>query len=56
MNLAVKSAMLVVLARQRALCPSLEPEFGLCFEGRLSHELDTAGVVVHRLPFREMNL
>lgn len=41
---------LVTMARTRALCPALEPEVALCFEGRLSAELDAAGVAVHRLP------
>ena len=34
----------------RALCPAIEPEVALCFEGRLSAELAATGVSVHRLP------
>lgn len=41
--------LLVTLARFRELCPSMEPEFAVCFEGRLSRELTEAGVPVHRL-------
>ena len=41
--------LLVLLARDRALCPAMEPHFGLCFDGRLSAELDEAGATVHRL-------
>ncbi len=41
--------LLVTLARCRALCPAMEPEFALCFEGRLSSELRAAGVPVHML-------
>jgi len=40
---------LVNLARFRDLCPSMEPEFALCFEGRLSQELLETGVRVHQL-------
>jgi glycosyltransferase involved in cell wall biosynthesis len=39
--------MLVTLARLRQLCPSMEPHFGLCYEGRLSRELQSAGVPVY---------
>jgi glycosyltransferase involved in cell wall biosynthesis len=41
--------LLVTLARQRALCPGMEPCFALCFEGRLSQELRAAGVPVGEL-------
>lgn len=41
--------LLVTLARFRDACPSMEPEFAVCFEARLSEELETAGVPVHRL-------
>src|SRR5262249_45092935 len=41
--------LLVTLARQRGLTPGVEPEFALCFEGRLSEELRAAGVPVHVL-------
>lgn len=42
--------MLSTLARRRAACPSMEPHFALCFEGRLSEELSATGARVHRLP------
>ena len=42
-------AMLVVLAREAASCPGLEPEFALCFDGRLAQELRACGSVVHIL-------
>jgi glycosyltransferase involved in cell wall biosynthesis len=41
--------LLVTLANLRDLCPSMEPHFALCFEGRLSRELVSAGVPVHQL-------
>ena len=41
--------LLVTLARCRRLCPAMEPEFALCFEGRLSQELTETCVAVHRL-------
>jgi len=40
---------LVALARFRNLCPAMEPEFALCFEGRLSRELSETGARVHQL-------
>ena len=40
---------LVTLARLRHLCPAMEPEFALCFAGRLSQELQTLNVKVHVL-------
>jgi glycosyltransferase involved in cell wall biosynthesis len=42
-------ALLLTLARQRGLCPDLEPHFALCFAGRLSRELGAAGVAVRLL-------
>src|SRR5690242_18482923 len=42
-------AVLLTLARQRALCAALEPSFALCFEGRLSAELSDGGAPVHSL-------
>lgn len=42
--------LLVTMARTRALCPAIEPEMALCFDGRLSAELAPTGVSVHRLP------
>jgi glycosyltransferase involved in cell wall biosynthesis len=41
--------MLVSLARYRHLCPEMEPEFALCFEGRLSQELVFEGAPAHML-------
>jgi glycosyltransferase involved in cell wall biosynthesis len=41
--------LLVTLARHRHLCPEMEPEFGVCFEGRLARELVAEGVPVHKL-------
>jgi glycosyltransferase involved in cell wall biosynthesis len=41
--------LLVTLARQRHLYPEMEPQFALCFEGRLSRELATTDVKVHQL-------
>lgn len=41
--------LLVTLANLRQLCPTMEPHFALCFEGRLSKELATTGVEVHML-------
>jgi glycosyltransferase involved in cell wall biosynthesis len=41
--------LLTTLARNRALTPEVEPEFALCFEGRLSRELTGAGVPLHML-------
>lgn len=42
-------AMLGVLARERAACPSLNPTFALCFDGRLARELRAYGATVHLL-------
>jgi glycosyltransferase involved in cell wall biosynthesis len=42
--------LLVTMARLRALCPSIEPEMALCFDGRLSAELRATGTPVYRLP------
>lgn len=41
--------LLVTLARERYLCLEMEPQFALCFEGRLSQELTDTGVAVHQL-------
>ncbi len=41
--------LLATLARSRDLCPDIEPHYALCFEGRLSEELTTAGAPVHLL-------
>jgi len=40
--------MLLTMARQRHLCPRMEPAFSVCFEGRFSAELDACGVAVYR--------
>jgi glycosyltransferase involved in cell wall biosynthesis len=40
---------LLTLARLRDLCPQMEPEFALCFAGRLSEELRANNVPVHLL-------
>jgi len=40
---------LVTLARARELCPSMEPHFAVCYEGRLSRELKAAGVPLYFL-------
>jgi glycosyltransferase involved in cell wall biosynthesis len=42
-------AVLQSLARHRALCPGLEQHFALCFEGRLSAELQALEVPVYML-------
>ena len=41
--------MLATFAAYRHLAPEMEPEFGLCFRGRLWDELTAAGVPVHDL-------
>ena len=41
--------LLVTLARCRELCAGMEPEFALCFDGRLGEELAKTGVAVHSL-------
>ncbi len=41
--------LLVTLAKERSLCPQMQPDFALCFEGRLANELRAAGVGVHML-------
>jgi glycosyltransferase involved in cell wall biosynthesis len=40
---------LVTLARCRAFCPAMVPEFALCFGGRLKDELIASGVSVYDL-------
>jgi glycosyltransferase involved in cell wall biosynthesis len=40
---------LLTLARLRDLCPQMEPEFALCFAGRLNEELRTNNAQVHLL-------
>lgn len=39
--------LMLTLARNRLLCPEMEPHFALCFEGRLSRQLSALGVTVH---------
>jgi glycosyltransferase involved in cell wall biosynthesis len=41
--------LLVTLARCRELCAGMEPEFALCFDGRLREELARTGAAVHPL-------
>ena len=41
--------LLVTLAKERSLCPSMQPHFALCFEGRLTEEIRATGLYVHRL-------
>src|SRR5437660_2705853 len=41
--------LLATVWRERAACPSLETQFALCFEGRLSEELRAAGATVYAL-------
>lgn len=41
--------LLTTLARYRDLSPSIDPHYALCFEGRLSAELSSAGARVHLL-------
>ena len=37
-------ALLATIARQRKLCPGMQSEFALCFEGRFAAELRQAGI------------
>lgn len=41
--------LLTTLARHRDLCSTMESHFAVCFKGRLSEELNDAGVPVHLL-------
>ena len=41
--------LLATLARERDACPELEPQFALCFDGRLHRELSAEGARVHTL-------
>jgi len=41
--------LLITLARERHLCPQMEPHFALCFEGKLSDALRRIGISVHIL-------
>lgn len=40
---------LTTIARSREHTPDVEPEFAVCFEGRLSRELAIAGAPLHML-------
>jgi glycosyltransferase involved in cell wall biosynthesis len=40
---------LITLARFHSLCPSMEPEFALCYSGILSQELQAQGATIHWL-------
>jgi glycosyltransferase involved in cell wall biosynthesis len=40
---------LVTLARHRDLCPQMESSFGVCFKGRLTQELQSAGAPIDDL-------
>ena len=40
---------LISLARYRSLCPEMDPDFAVCFEGRLASDLARTGVGVQRL-------
>jgi glycosyltransferase involved in cell wall biosynthesis len=42
-------SVLLTLMRQRAVCPELESEVALCFEGRLSRALAAEGTRIHPL-------
>lgn len=41
--------LLVTLARSQNWCPSMQPQFALCFEGRLAAEIQSTGLRVHQL-------
>jgi glycosyltransferase involved in cell wall biosynthesis len=41
--------LLITLAAKRNLCPEMQPDFALCFEGRLASEIRATGVYVHML-------
>ncbi len=42
--------MLLTLARLRGLCPAIESEIALVFDGRLGAELASTGIALHKLP------
>src|SRR5580693_2168935 len=42
-------AILVALARSRSLCPGVEHEFAVCFQGKLARELTRLDARVHHL-------
>lgn len=37
------------LAEERSLCPEMEPEFALCYEGRIAREIRASGATLHML-------
>jgi glycosyltransferase involved in cell wall biosynthesis len=39
----------VTLAKEQGLCEQMQPQFALCFEGRLADELQSLGARVHQL-------
>lgn len=41
--------LLITLAKTQKLCPGMRFQFALCFEGKLSTELQSIGATVHRL-------
>ncbi len=41
---------LLTLAKHRTVCPALQSSVALCFDGRLSRELEATGVALHKLP------
>jgi glycosyltransferase involved in cell wall biosynthesis len=42
-------AILIALARSRSLCPAVDHEFALCFQGKLARELTRLGAPLHHL-------
>src|SRR6266851_2198087 len=42
-------AILIALARGRSLCPGVEHEFAVCFQGKLARELTLVGARLHHL-------
>src|ERR1700680_4065217 len=42
-------AILIALARGRSLCPGVEHEFAICFQGKLARELTRVGARLHHL-------
>jgi glycosyltransferase involved in cell wall biosynthesis len=42
-------AILIALARSRSLCPGVEHEFAVCFQGKLARELTRVGAPPHHL-------
>jgi glycosyltransferase involved in cell wall biosynthesis len=41
---------LTTLQREASAAPGMNPEFAICFDGRLRSELEALGGIVHRLP------